>query len=54
MSDRMSTQEMLELYDVIGFSYGCCEVRRKADGVRGTLFFEHNPRYYYDFIASGD
>jgi hypothetical protein len=26
-------------------------VRRKSDGVRGTLFFQHDPRYYWGFNA---
>lgn len=24
-------------------------VRRKADGVKGSLEFQHNPRFYFNF-----
>jgi hypothetical protein len=47
---RMTTQEMQEEYDVEGFAYGICVVRRKADGVLGTLDFDHSPRFYYNFV----
>jgi len=31
----MEKEEMLEAFEVLGFGYGYCVVRRKADGVRG-------------------
>jgi hypothetical protein len=34
-----TTEEMLETFEVLGFSYGFCIVERKSDGVRGTLSF---------------
>ena len=49
--DKMTTQEMLEQFEVIGFSYGYCAVKRKSDGAKGVLSFDHNPRFYYDFVA---
>jgi hypothetical protein len=24
-------------------------VRRRSDGVKGSLYFQHNPRFYYGF-----
>lgn len=45
----MTKEQMLAEYDVLGFALGMCVVRRKSDGVKGTLFFEGNPRVYYDF-----
>jgi len=45
----MTTAEMQELYEVQGFSLGMCIVRRKSDGVLGTLDFDHAPRFYYNF-----
>ena len=49
----MNTEEMCAQYEVLGFGYGYCLVRRKSDGVRGTLEFNHgtptNPRVYTNF-----
>lgn len=50
MNNKMTTAEMQDLYEVIGFAYGYCAVKRKSDGVRGTLDFDHSPRYYYNFV----
>ena len=51
MSKRVTwtTQELTRDFEVIGFSCGFCVVRRKEDGVRGSLSFDHMPRIYYDF-----
>ncbi len=43
------TQELGRDYEVIGFAAPLVVVRRKSDGVRGSLFFQHNPRFYYGF-----
>lgn len=45
----LTTDEMRAKYEVIGFGMGFCVVRRKEDGVRGSLDFQHNPRFYFDF-----
>lgn len=48
----MDKDEMLELFDVLGFALGMCIVRRKSDGKEGTLDFSTipgEPRYYYNF-----
>jgi hypothetical protein len=45
-------EEMLAVFDVIGFSLGMCIVKRKSDGVRGTLDFTTDPttpRIYSNF-----
>jgi hypothetical protein len=55
MRSTWTTSELQEDFDVLGFGYGMCVVKRKNDGVRGALFFE--PRYidgirtriYFDF-----
>lgn len=47
---RMTSHEMMQEYTVEGFSHGICVVRRKADGVLGTLDFDHHPRFYYNFV----
>ena len=47
--NKMTTEEMLEQYEVLGFAFYMCVVRRKSDGVEGTLDFDHYPRFYYNF-----
>lgn len=44
-----STDEMREEFETIGFSAPFVVVRRKSDGVRGTLEFRHSPRVYFGF-----
>ena len=45
------TQELQEEFEVQGFAAPFVVVRRRADGVRGTLTFTHSPRVYFDFTA---
>jgi hypothetical protein len=49
MTDKMTTAEMLKQFEVIGFAYDVCVVRRRNDGVEGLLLFDHSPRFYYNF-----
>ena len=37
--------------EVIGFMAPLVVVRRKADGVKGSLEFQHQPRFYFNFVA---
>jgi hypothetical protein len=49
----MTKDEMLAEYEVLGFAYCMCIVRRKSDGVKGTLDFDDTPglpRYYHTFV----
>lgn len=50
----MNTQEMQAQFEVLGFAYGMCIVKRKSDGVRGTLDFyrdeDTNTRIYHNFL----
>jgi hypothetical protein len=48
-NEPMNTGEMQELYEVLGFQYYMCIVKRKSDGVTGTLDFDHSPRVYFNF-----
>jgi hypothetical protein len=43
------TKQLGEDFEVIGFAAPLVVVRRKADGVKGSLFFQHNPRFYFGF-----
>jgi hypothetical protein len=45
-----TTQEMLAEFEVVGFAYAIAVVRRKSDGVLGTLEFTHAPRLYFGFV----
>jgi len=43
------TQELGRDYEVIGFLAPLVMVRRRSDAVLGTLFFQHEPRFYFGF-----
>ena len=47
--DIWDTRELGAAFDVLGFMAPFCVVRRKADGVKGTVEFQHFPRYYFSF-----
>ncbi len=42
-------QELAREFDVLGFLAPFVVVRRKSDGQRGSLEFQHHPRYYFRF-----
>ena len=44
-----TTNELAEDFEVIGFMAPLVVVRRKSDGVKGSLEFQHNPRLYFNF-----
>lgn len=44
-----STNEMTSEFDAIGFMAPFIVVRRKSDGVKGSLEFSHSPRFYFNF-----
>jgi len=43
------TDQLRDEFEVIGFLAPLVVVRHKADGVKGSLMFQHNPRYYFGF-----
>ena len=45
------TQQLRDDFDVLGFLAPYIGVRRKSDGVKGSLTFQHDPRFYFDFKA---
>lgn len=49
MRTEWNTTELQEDFEVLGFGWGLCVVRRKADGVKGSLDFDHAPRRYFNF-----
>ncbi|HOC58266.1 MAG TPA: hypothetical protein PKI20_21795 [Verrucomicrobiota bacterium] len=42
--------ELARDFVVHGFMAPFVVVRRKADGVVGSLMFQHQPRYYFDWV----
>lgn len=43
------TSELSRDYEVTGFMAPIVVVRRKSDGVKGSLEFQHRPRFYFGF-----
>jgi len=43
------TGEMQKDFTVMSFAAPLIIVSRKSDGKRGTLFFQHRPRFYWGF-----
>ena len=44
------TDEMCAEFSALGFAAPFIMVRRQADNVRGSLMFQHNPRFYFNFV----
>jgi hypothetical protein len=44
-----STDEMVEQFEAVGFLAPYIVVRRKSDGAKGSLEFQHNPRFYFNW-----
>jgi len=43
------TSELQRDFEVTGFMAPFVVVRRKSDGQKGSLLFQHSPRVYYGF-----
>jgi len=43
------TSELSRDFEVEGFMAPFVVVRRKSDGVKGSMMFQHHPRFYYGF-----
>jgi len=43
------TSDLIRDFEVIGFAAPFVVVKRKADGKKGSLLFQHMPRYYFEF-----
>jgi len=44
-----NTKELQEDFFVEGFLAPFVSVKRKSDNVKGTLEFQHDPRFYFNF-----
>jgi hypothetical protein len=42
-------QQLSEDFEVLGFMAPLIAVRRKSDGQKGSLMFQHHPRFYFSF-----
>ena len=49
---RWTTEELKRDFEVLGFLAPFVAVRRKSDGVKGSLEFVHSPRVYFGFVPS--
>lgn len=47
--DVWDTKQLQEHFTVLGFCAPFCVVSRKSDGVRGSIMFQHDPRFYHSF-----
>jgi hypothetical protein len=43
------TDQMCAEFTAIGFAAPFVVVRRKSDGKKGSLMFQHSPRFYFSF-----
>jgi len=43
------TTELQEDFQALGFAAPFIVVKRKSDGVKGSLLFQHDPRFYFTF-----
>jgi len=47
------TDQLIEEFEAIGFMAPLVVVRRKSDGMKGSLEFQHDPRMYFNFVPDG-
>jgi hypothetical protein len=48
------TAQLQEDFEVLGFAATLVVVRRRADGVKGSLMFQSSPRFYFGFEPHRD
>ncbi len=46
------TSELTTEFEVLGFLAPFVMVRRRSDGQKGSLMFQHAPRFYFSFTAN--
>jgi len=51
LEESWTTEQVREQFEVIGFMAPFVVVRRKSDGVMGSLMFKHSPRVYFGWQA---
>jgi len=43
------TDQLVQDFQAIGFMAPLVVVRRRSDGVKGSLEFQHSPRFYFNW-----
>jgi hypothetical protein len=43
------TGQLVQDFEAIGFMAPLIVVRRRSDGVKGSLEFQHSPRFYFNW-----
>jgi hypothetical protein len=49
-SQRWTTDQLREDFEVLGFLAPFIAVKRKSDGAKGSMEFTHSPRVYFNFV----
>lgn len=49
-----NTDELTRDFEVLGFMAPFVVVRRKADGKKGSLMFQHSPRFYFSYCPTDE
>ncbi len=44
------TKQLAADFEVIGFLAPLVVVRRRSDGMKGSMEFQHSPRLYFNFV----
>lgn len=44
-----NTDELQQDFEVLGFMAPLVVVQRRSDNCKGSLYFQHSPRIYFDF-----
>ncbi len=47
-----TTDDVREKFEIIAFAAPYVVVTRKSDGKKGSMGFQHSPRFYFDFMAN--
>ena len=47
-----NTRELSEEFEVLGFMAPFITVRRKSDNKKGSMMFQHHPRFYFAFAEA--
>lgn len=45
------TAQLASDFEVLGFMAPYAVVHRRSDGLKGSLEFQHQPRFYFNFVA---
>ena len=51
--DVFNTEQLQVAFEVRSFLAPFVFVTRKRDGAKGTLVFQHHPRFYFNWDANG-